>query len=593
MSQRHRATRRPLVAAALVALLLLAGVAPFGPVAGAVAPPHAGKATVFPADNIWNRAVTDLPTHPRSASYLGNVGLGATFHADFGRGLWNGGPIGIPHVVVPGSQPKVPIHYTAYGDESDPGPMPIPVNAPIEGGPQADGDRHVIVIDEDNGVLYELYRAFPNPDGSWNADSGARWSLGSNALRPDGWTSADAAGLPIFPGLARYDEVASGAIRHALRFTLPRTQRAYLWPARHQASSSTDTARPPMGLRFRLKADVNIAAYPPQARVILQCLKDYGMILADNGSALFVSGVPDERWDNDDLRALRGISAAMLEAVDESGLQVEPHSGRARQSGSSLLDVSQVGAGEVTPAGGTYTSGATVVLSARPAPGWLLARWEVDGQVAGYARSLTLTMDGGHAVVARFARAVEYPDVSPAMPAAPAIGQLGASGIIRGNEDGMFRPADPVLRAQMAALIARASGWEAESWGTPFSDQGTVDAALWRDVGTLAHYDVARGYGDGSYGPTAPVLHIQAVSFIARAMVARGWWTPRPDDPALAPNVPMSSGARADLATYVAHAGPLPATSAAAPWPAWDEPASRAWFAQALWAALGGVDAAP
>jgi len=219
--------------------------------------PTVGGTPVYPDDNIWNRPVSDLPVHPNSAAYLANIGLGASLKADFGAGLWDGGPIGIPFVVVNGSQPKVPIHYTAYGNESDPGPFPIPANAPVEGGAQSDGDRHVIVIDKDNGVLYELYRAFPNPDGSWDADSGARYPLNSHALRPDTWTSADAAGLPILPGLARYDEVAAGAITHALRFTVPRTRKAHVWPARHDASSSTDPTRPAMGQRFRLKASVD------------------------------------------------------------------------------------------------------------------------------------------------------------------------------------------------------------------------------------------------------------------------------------------------------------------------------------------------
>ena len=286
--------------------------------------------TRFPDDNVWNRRVDALPVHPNSAAYIASIGADAPLHADFGAGLWEGGPIGIPYAIVPGSQPDVPITYTAYGDESDPGPFPIPTDAPIEGGPDGDGDRHVLVVDGDNGVLYELYRAFPRPDGSWEADSGARWSLRSNALRPDGWTSADAAGLPIFAGLVRYDEVAAGAIGHALRFTAPRTQRAYLWPARHHASDSTDRSRPPMGLRLRLKASVDIGGYPPEVRVILRALREYGMFLADNGGALFLSGAPDERWDDDLLRTMRAVRTSDFEAVDASGLMVDPDSGRAR-----------------------------------------------------------------------------------------------------------------------------------------------------------------------------------------------------------------------------------------------------------------------
>jgi hypothetical protein len=289
-----------------------------------------GGCSVFPANNIWNRNIAALPTHALSNNYIASIGASAYLHADFGSGTWNGGPIGIPFVTVPGTQPRVPIYFTDYPDESDPGPYPVPTNAPIEGGPNGTGDRHVLVIDRDNCVLYEMFYSFPQPDGSWRASAGARWPLTSNALRPAGWTSADAAGLPIYAGLVRYDEVAGGAIRHALRFTAPRTQRAYLWPARHYASTSTDPNLPPMGLRVRLKAGVDISGYPQQVRVILQALKDYGMFLADNGSAWYISGAPDERWNNDTLRLLHNLRGSDFEAVDESSLMVHPDSGESR-----------------------------------------------------------------------------------------------------------------------------------------------------------------------------------------------------------------------------------------------------------------------
>jgi hypothetical protein len=316
----------------VVLLLLLAELLPGLPTPPpAAAGPMIGSTPIFPADNIWNRNVVDLPAHPQSAAMLANIGA-ASLKADFGAGLWNGGPIGIPYTVVDAGQPLVPIVYTAYGDESDPGPMPIPATAPVEGGNQSTGDRHVIVVDQANGLLYELYRAFKNNDNSWRADSGARWSLTANTLRPDTWTSADAAGLPIFPGLARYDEVAAGQIDHALRFTLPRTRRQHLWPARHDASSSTDPTRPPMGARLRLKANVDVSGYPAQSRVILQALKRYGMILADNGSPLFVSGAPDERWNNDDLRSLAGIKTTDFEFVDSLSAMLDPESAQARST---------------------------------------------------------------------------------------------------------------------------------------------------------------------------------------------------------------------------------------------------------------------
>src|SRR5579872_918102 len=281
---------------------------------------------VFPVNNVWNARVDSLPVHANSAAYVNRIGLTSPGHSDFGSGLWDGGPIGIPFTTVPGNQAKVPITFQ-YSDESDPGPYPIPANAPIEGGAQSSGDRHVLVIDRDNCVLYEVYSAYPQTDGSWSAGSGAVFDLKSNKLRPSTWTSADAAGLPMFPGLVRYDEVAAGEIRHALRFTAPRTQKAFIWPARHQASSLTDTTYPPMGQRFRLKANFDISGYAPEMQVILRALQRYGMILADNGSSWYISGAPDDRWNNDDLSQMRNLNGTDFEAVDESSLMLDPNSG--------------------------------------------------------------------------------------------------------------------------------------------------------------------------------------------------------------------------------------------------------------------------
>src|SRR5215207_1320133 len=234
---------------------------------------------LFPADNAWNQDVSNEPVDPNSANLIASVGLGTSLHPDFGT-VWNGAPNGIPYVVVSGAQGRVPVTFTAYGDESDPGPYPVPPDAPVEGGAGGTGDRHVIVIDRDNWRLYELYRAFPAGAG-WSAESGAVFDLNSNALRPAGWTSADAAGLPIFPGLVRYDEaVTAGEIRHALRFTVARTQRAYVHPARHWASTTTDPNAPPMGIRLRLKASFDLSPYTGASRVVLTALKKHGMILA-------------------------------------------------------------------------------------------------------------------------------------------------------------------------------------------------------------------------------------------------------------------------------------------------------------------------
>ena len=298
----------------------------------ASSPPTVAGCPTLPADNVWNARVDQLPVHPRSNDYLTSIGLSTGLKADFGSGLWNGAPIGIPYVTVPGSQPRVPVTFD-YWDESDPGPYPIPPNPPIEGGPSSTGDRHILMVDRDNCVLYELYSAYPNGDGSWRAGSGAIYPLGSNALRPSGWTSADAAGLPILPGLARYDEIASGEIAHALRFTASITQRAYVWPARHYASSNTSQTVPPMGIRVRLKANYDISGFSPTNQIILSALKTYGMILADNGSNWFISGQPDSRWNDTELRALSNVRGSAFEVVDQSSLIVDPNSGQARPFG--------------------------------------------------------------------------------------------------------------------------------------------------------------------------------------------------------------------------------------------------------------------
>jgi len=277
----------------------------------------------FPASNAWNADVSAYPVHANSANYLATIGLDRGLHADFGT-VWNGAPNGIPFVVVPANQLRVPIVFAAYGDESDPGPYPVPPNAPIEGGPNATGDRHVLVVDPVHAKLYELYRAFPQANGSWRADCGAVFDLTSNALRPEGWTSADAAGLPIFPGLVRYDEcVERGEILHALRFTVQRTQRAYIHPATHWASSSTDPNRPPMGLRVRLKADFDETRVPASVRPIVRAMKRYGMLVADNGGDWYVSGAPDPRWNDDDLHGLNVIKGRDFEAL-ETGPIVRP-----------------------------------------------------------------------------------------------------------------------------------------------------------------------------------------------------------------------------------------------------------------------------
>jgi hypothetical protein len=363
--------------------------------------PIVGGCPLFPANNTWNHDISKLPVHANSAHFIHSIGLQGHVHADFGAGLYNGAPIGIPYVVVPGKQKLAPVHFD-YASESDPGPYPIPTKAPIEGGTLSSGDRHVIVVNSGTCKLYEMFAAYPQSDGSWKAGSGAVWNLNSNALRPKTWTSADAAGLPILPGLARYDEVAAGAINHALRFTVDRTQRAFLWPARHYASSDTDPNLPPMGLRLRLKASVDISSFSQKNRVILTALKHYGMIVADNGSSWYISGTPDSRWNNDDLHILGKISGSDFEVVDESSLRISPDSGQARgQSVSSTPTPKPTLTHALTPSPTSISTNPTQPVQAVTREGSYPGRKDAAG--GGWTLMLLLFTVGGLGVLAMVA----------------------------------------------------------------------------------------------------------------------------------------------------------------------------------------------
>jgi hypothetical protein len=278
---------------------------------------------IFPPDHIWNTRVDSLPVDSQSADYIRTIGSTAYLHADFGSGMYQGNPIGIPYNIVNGSQEKKTVKFE-YTDESDAGPYPLPDNPLIEGG----SDHHMLIIDRDAKILYELYAAEKQIDGSWAAGSGAVFNLSGYSLRPSGWTSADAAGLAILPGLVRYNEVNAGEINHALRFTAPSTRRGYIWPARHYASSNTDPAYPPMGQRFRLRPSFNTSGYPYQAHIVLESLKKYGMILSDNGAPWYITGVPDEHWNNDALHTLHQVKGSDFEAVDSSSLIMSENSGQ-------------------------------------------------------------------------------------------------------------------------------------------------------------------------------------------------------------------------------------------------------------------------
>ena len=274
---------------------------------------------VFPTDNPWNGDISNYCVDPNSAQYIASINQDKQYlHPDFGPDP----TYGIPFVVVPGTQALVTIVFNPSGDESDPGPYPVPADAPVEGGNGSTGDRHVLTLDSGNCMLYELYDAFQDlPNNGWTAGSGAVFDLHSDALRHPGWTSADAAGLPILPGLARYDEVAGGEIKHALRFSVKQSQRGYIHPATHFASNSTDTSLPPMGLRLRLKASYDISSYTGQAEIILTALKKYGMIVADNGSSWYITGAPDPGWDDTDLNQLKQVPGSAFEVVVTGTIQ--------------------------------------------------------------------------------------------------------------------------------------------------------------------------------------------------------------------------------------------------------------------------------
>lgn len=307
---------------AVIALTLLLSVSAVGQ-AGTCSGMTVGQLTSlngfvpFPADNLWNTDISTLPVDPNSANIINFIGSTVTLHPDFGAGQIHSQTIGIPYQVVAGTQAKVNVTLGLYADESDPGQEPIAANALIEGYPKpGNGDRHVLVLDKDGCWLYELFNASLK-NGKWSADQASIWDMTIDDQRPYTWTSADAAGLPVFVGLARYDEVAAGAIHHALRFTVPASQRAFVLPATHWASTNTSTSAPPMGTRLRLKASFDISGFPADDQVILTALKKYGMILADNGSAIFISGAPDDRWNNTNLNLLKSITAASFEVVQQ------------------------------------------------------------------------------------------------------------------------------------------------------------------------------------------------------------------------------------------------------------------------------------
>jgi hypothetical protein len=288
----------------------------------ALEPPDLSGIALFPADNPWHFDVSKMPLHPNSDKLVASVGNATTVHPDFGTAL-GGVPWGIPYVLVGHTQAKILVNFTAYGDESDPGPYPIPLNAFVEGGDPTKGDRHILAVDQDSKLLYELDEAVARAD-HWDAACGAIFNLAGNDLRKETWTSADAAGLPILPGLIRYDEIKRGVIDHAIRMTVEVSRKSYLWPARHQAGSTTSQDAPPMGQRYRLKAAFDISGFPPAAQTVLKALKKYGAIVADNGGNWYLTGAPDDRYPDDEIDALKRVKGSDFEAVQSVDAQGNP-----------------------------------------------------------------------------------------------------------------------------------------------------------------------------------------------------------------------------------------------------------------------------
>jgi hypothetical protein len=448
---------------------------------------------MFPDNDAWHAPVAQLPVHGKSAQYVASIGTGAAMHADFGSGLWDGGPIGIPYTVVGAGQPKVHVDFD-FDDESDQVGYPIPVNAAIEGGPNADGDRHVLIVDSSTCTLYELYAAYPNGNGTWSAGSGAVWNLNSSALRPDGWTSADAAGLPILPGLVRYDEVASGRIDHAIRVTVPDSDASHLWPARHDAGDPNGSL-PPMGLRLRLRASFDVSGFPRDDQVILQAMKTYGVIVADNGSPWYISGVPDERWNNDVLHRLGEVHGSDFEAVDASSLMADPNSGAVSPlaAGSSAGD----GPAAVSSAAGTedlFARGNDDALWSRH----LGTAWGAWYPLGGLLRSAPSATSPGSGVIDVFARGADDALWSRRRSATGAWGAWYSLG-------GAITSAPAAVSPATGQLDVFARGLDSALWsrhfnGTSWSGWSPLSGIITSPPGAVAGSGVIDVFGRGQDG---------------------------------------------------------------------------------------------
>jgi hypothetical protein len=463
------------------------------------AAPTIGSCSLFPANNYWNVPVDALPVHALSAAWVNSIGATRHFHMDFGSGTWDGGPIGIPFNVISGaSTTKYQVDFY-YPNQSDPGPYPIPQDPNIEYG----SDHHLLTVDTDDCKLYEIYDA-EKIGGQWSAGSGAIWDLNSNALRPETWTSADAAGLPILPGLARYEEVAAGEINHALRFTVNCSADYYVWPARHIAPSGSCATPVPFGARFRLKANYDISGFSPEAQVILQAMKTYGIVNSDNGAPWFVSGAPDENWDNDILHELDVLTGSNFEAVDTSDLMPwvfgdVPDSYWAWNFVERLYTAGITGGCGVSPR--RYCPEGTVTR----------AQMAVFLERGIHSSSYNPPAIGG---------STGFGDVDPTYWAAAWIKQLAAEGITGGCGNGNYCPESPVTRAQMAVFLLRSKYGASYSppavgGSTGFGDvDPTYWAAAW--IKQLVAEGITAGCGAGIYCPESPVTRAQMAVFLVK-----------------------------------------------------------------------------
>lgn len=500
MASRHLVA---VTAAVLVAATLVVGVpAP-------VAATPVGGCQMFPADTLWHADISRLSPHPQSASWINRIGAGRGLKMDFGSGEWDGGPIGIPYDVVPADEPNRPVEFVWFPEESDQTwPYPVPLDAQIEGGPAADGDRHVLVVEQTECRLHELYWAHPDGSG-WDAGSGAQWDLDSHEYRGEpGWTSADAAGLPILPALVRYDEAEDGTIDHPLRVTVPCTADAYVWPARHEAGS--DNSCPPMGSWLRLRPTTDISGFSPVVQNILEALKTHGAIVADNGSAWYISGVPDERWDNDDLNDTnRQLDGSDLQFVDVSSIRVDGGAAstmRVQDRGQKFTDVPP-----------SHQFFADI--------GWL-----VDEQITTgfpdftFRPGRSVTRQAAMAFLYRLAGEPAGPfpdpgfsDVPPGHAFREEIAWAVDEDIAGGFPGGTFRPGAAVTRQAMAAFL---DGYENGATTPPAPDPGFSDVrpghAFYEEIAWLADTGVTGGFPGGTFRPSAAVTRQAMAAFLQR-----------------------------------------------------------------------------